>query len=108
MAVPARPTSGAPIDSTWGGIAHDAAVAQDIQTGIIVVTTAGGVGGSAILTFPRPFASAPSVMLCPSAAYTDTIQATADNHTATTCRVGVKTPTNYGWSVRWIAVGPRA
>ena len=63
MAVPARPVSGAPIDSAWGGVVHDAIVAQDIQHGkaSVVLTAASEVGFT--VTFARPFAAAPDVVV---------------------------------------------
>ena len=64
MAVPARPVSGAVVEAAWGQVAHDAAVAMDIQFGTVQQTLASGQAeiGQAV-TFPRPFASPPAVVL---------------------------------------------
>jgi hypothetical protein len=108
MAIPARPVEGAPVDTVWGGIAHDTAVAQDIQSGSLIVNTTGGAGGYTVLTFPRPFAGIPVVVSSVNGAYTDTVSTTVDSITPTNCRVHCKTTTNFGWTLRWIAIGPRA
>lgn len=62
MAVPARPIAGAPLESAWGQVAHDAVVAQDIQTGIGQVTFVASQTQQVVVVFPRPFASPPTVM----------------------------------------------
>jgi len=64
MAVPARPVEGAPVDTVWGGVVHDTAVAMDIQSGTLQQTLASGQAeiGQAV-TFARPFASPPVVVL---------------------------------------------
>lgn len=112
MAVPARPVEGAPVDVTWGGVAHDAAVAQDFQYGQLVVPAN---AGSANVTFARPFASAPIVVIVP--------QTASRNYFGTT-----NAPTTTGFGIvaaqlasgslpivpttvltfGWFAIGPRA
>jgi len=112
MAVPTRPAAGAPIDSTWGGIAHDTAVAQDIQVG--AWTTPANVS-QVTITFPRAFASAPMVFL--------SLQSGSRNYmvnggavTPSTCTVTTAqmasgslpvVPTG-ALSGHWLAIGPRA
>lgn len=109
MAVPARPVSGAPIDSTWGGIAHDTAVAQDLQYGVVVITTAGSPAqGSTTITFPRPFSAAPVVMLSINGTGTDQPMVAIDNVTTTGCRLNLRAAAAFGYTGRWFAIGPRA
>ena len=115
MVVPARPTAGAPIDSTWGGVAHDTAVGQDIQTGSASVSLAGSSQGSVVVTFPRPFASSPAVSaltISPAGASLGLItQASAVSATAVTLRLATASGANLTagpFSVSWIAIGPRA
>ena len=111
MAVPARPASGAPIESAWGGIAHDTAVAQDFQSGSVVVTTAGSPPiGATVVTFPRPFAvgSTPIVMVCGNGTGTDNMVCSADAVTATTVRINLRAASIFGYTCRWFAIGPRA
>lgn len=112
MTVPARPTSGAPIDSAWGGVAHDAAVAQDIQAGTFGVPTSPSTVATATLTFPRPFASPPAVVLT---AYTGGGTQTAFCHAPTAAGVVIGVVPNSGGNlpagtttVAWVAIGPRA
>lgn len=62
MAVPTRPISGAPTETAWGQVAHDTAVAMDIQAGVFNVVLTNTNQGSTRMTFPRPFASAPVVV----------------------------------------------
>jgi hypothetical protein len=110
MAVPARPASGAPIDSAWGGIVHDAAVALDVQYGT-VVTTHSSQQTSAIaqVTFPRPFAGPPVVVLgCGNYNYSAAL-----NPSPTATGFGVATY-RFSGAVsgtvpnQWVAIGPRA
>jgi hypothetical protein len=111
MAVPARPASGAPIDSVWGGIAHDAAVAQDVQSGSDSITMTAAVSGQITKTFPRPFA-APPIVVATQASGTNGTFAAVGAITATTVvlqiqsRSGAAITATHG--VTWIAVGPRA
>jgi hypothetical protein len=109
MAVPARPVDGQPIDPAWGQVAHDTAVAQDIQAGTANVPAN---AGSVAVVFARPFAAPPSV--------TVTMAANSRGYTA-----GIAPPTTGGvtilasttgsapgsptvaLNISWIAVGPR-
>jgi hypothetical protein len=61
MAVPARPVSGNVVDSAWGQVAHDTAVAMDLQAGVANMPSAVAGNASMTVTFPRPFASPPVV-----------------------------------------------
>jgi hypothetical protein len=113
MAVPARPVSGAPIDSAWGGVAHDTAVALDYQTGLVSLThTAANLSAVVPVTFPRPFAtgSVPIVILGSSfvhymAAYM--AGPTATGFSAQSRRTDGTTPTAT-IAFPWLAIGPRA
>lgn len=111
MAVPARPASGAPIDSQWGGIAHDTAVAQDIQAGTASVVVSNAPSGSIAVTFPRPFAAPPTVVVAQNAntagwfAYIGGVTATGFLAQVTTKAGNSATGTI---PVTWVAIGPRA
>jgi hypothetical protein len=87
---------------------HDTVVAMDIQGATVIVNVVAGGTGSTIVTFPRPFAAPPIVMVSANAAATDTVQVTVDTVTATSCRVSLKSPSVFGWTCRWLAYGPRA
>ena len=117
MAVPARPYSGNVVDVAWGQIAHDAAVAQDIQAGRLNFTTAAG-GGSLAVTFPRPFASAPAVVLNtegtagsdrPPDAPRDRVSARpASRIVCFPTDRPQRSPPARSHPVDWLAIGPRA
>ena len=111
MAVPARPVSGNVVDSVWGQVAHDTAVAQDFQYGQTVVTTAGSPAiGSTTIVFPRPFAtgSTPAVMMAGNGTGVDNMVTGVDNVTATGCRLNLRANSAFGYTVRWFAIGPRS
>jgi hypothetical protein len=112
MAVPARPASGAPIDSAWGGVAHDTAVAQDIQAGSASVGTgsAGAVGPGVVVTFPRPFAAPPTVVVSGSTTTALYIaNAAGISATGMTLFAARRDSGNTTTApVHWVAVGPRA
>jgi len=113
MAVPARPTSGVPIETAWGQVAHDAAVAQDFQSGKVVISVpAGGSRFDYTLTYPRPFASEPvfvawalngAIMLAVGVSIP-----TPTTSVIGLCRKDGATITATSVTVEWIAVGPRA
>ena len=113
MAVPARPVAGAPIATEWGAVAHDTAVAMDVQVGTATVAVSGAVSGTVTVTFPRPFASAPTVvaaLVSTSVAYLAFINGTP---TATAVVLGMTHKTagttfTDSRQVSWIAYGPRA
>ena len=65
MAVPARPTAGAVVESAWGQVAHDTAVAMDVQAGFSSIVLSSQISNAVHITFPRPFAAAPTVVVCP-------------------------------------------
>lgn len=112
MAVPARPTSGAPVGTDWGQVAHDTAVAQDIQAGQTTTTHSGNATSNAVtVVFPRPFASPPRVTFgCSNFNYA----AAANGSPPTASQVVVQTYRISGVAatgsvvVDWVAVGPRA
>ena len=112
MAVPARPISGNPIDSAWGQVAHDMAVAQDVQSGSFTLThTAANLSNQLAVVFPRPFAAPPMVVMASvNFNYIATEAgnaATATGFTAQSKRVDGSAPTGTV-VVQWIAIGPRA
>jgi hypothetical protein len=108
MAVPARPTSGVPIETAWGQVAHDTAVAMDIQSGTGTTPTGSGeLSGNLVVTFPRPFASAPIVVATAgNVHYAMSATATATQGTFASKRITQST--GAGTSFSWIAYGPRA
>jgi hypothetical protein len=114
MAVPARPVAGALLDAAWGQVAHDAAVAVDIQSGSANITVTASTQGSTVVTFPRPFASTPNVVatLGPSssgAALSYFPQLAAVSPTSVTLRLSGGGSTTFGpVAVQWVAIGTRA
>lgn len=111
MSVPARPSAGGVVESGWGQVVHDAAVAQDIQAGTVTVAATGAPKGSTHVTFARPFAAAPAVLVTQNANASGWFTAT-----------GPVTPAGFDASifqrdggdgttsfvVSWLAIGPRA
>lgn len=117
MAVPNRPSSGAPIDSTWGGLVHDTVVAQDIQHGKVSMTLSGAAEVGLTVTFPRPFGAAPDVVatigeIGGSANRPVVAKISAPNVTTTSFQLVIQNTTGVATSltfpVWWIAIGPRA
>ena len=115
MAVPARPASGAPIDSAWGGIAHDTAVAQDIQTGQTAVSLSAANQGSTAVTFPRPFAGVPTVVAMVVSTAGGALSLIAQANVVSATGFTAQLSTGNGASVTianvpivWVAIGPRA
>lgn len=56
----ARPASGEPIASAWGGAVHDQL--EGIQSGIVNVAMGGTAAATGAVTFARPYASVPVVI----------------------------------------------
>jgi hypothetical protein len=114
MAVPTRPAAGAVVESGWGQVVHDAAVAMDIQSGSATVALSGATQGSTVVTFPRPFASTPVVVATlgpsssgPALGYFP--QVAAVSSTSVTLRLSsAGAATTFSVPVAWIAYGPRA
>jgi hypothetical protein len=114
MAVPARPVAGAVVESAWGQIAHDTAVAQDVQTGIVTVSLSAANQGSTVMTFPRPFAAAPVcvaiIVSTAGAALGLIVQLNVISATGATIRLSTASgsaATIANVPVHWIAYGPR-
>lgn len=112
MAVPTRPASGAVVESAWGQVVHDTAVAQDIQVGQATTSHAANrISGTITITFPRPFASPPRVIYTTTnfnyAAAADGSVPTATSCKLVTYRLDGTAPTA-SVPVDWIAIGPRA
>jgi hypothetical protein len=111
VTVPARPAAGSPIDAAWGGVAHDAAVAQDLQSGTASVVASSDAAASLAVTFRRPFASAPVVLVSQGAgsagwiAYSSGVTATGFTAHAATKAGNAASGTI---AVAWVAIGPRA
>jgi hypothetical protein len=111
MAVPARPVSGNVVDSGWGQVAHDTAVAQDLQAGVATMPSAVAGNASLVVVFPRPFASAPVVTVGgPGSSF---FQAQVAGITPTQCTLYVRDMRDAQagtgvTTVQWIAYGPRA
>jgi malic enzyme len=113
MAVPARPTSGTPIESLWGQVAHDSAVAQDIQSGTVTLTYVSSSTVTGAITFPRPFAAPPAVVIVGSGTVAIGCVAKVDSVTATQANIRVSDTQNVAHTsgsmvIQWIAIGPRA
>ena len=111
MTVPARPVEGDPIGVAWGQVVHDAVVAQDIQAGVVSVVASSDATAAVEVTFPRPFAAAPVVLVSQNANSAGWI-AYAGAVTATGFRANVTTKAGNAASgtlpVAWVAIGPRA
>jgi hypothetical protein len=107
MAVPARPASGAPIDSAWGGIAHDGIVAQEIQTGGFSANVAQNGNAQVAVTFPHPFASPPVVFAMVNASAGNRVYTAIQAITATGFDLGVAAGTAWNYSGWYLAYGPR-
>jgi hypothetical protein len=113
MAVPARPVSGVPIESAWGQVAHDTAVAQDIQAGKVAISVpAGGTRFDYTFTYPRPFASEPTfVAWALNGAVMLAVGVSLPTPTSSIiglCRRDGATITATSVTVEWFAYGPRA
>jgi hypothetical protein len=67
-----RPTSGAPIESAWGGQVHDQL--EGLQVGVANVVIANASNGTVVVVFPRAYAAPPRVFL--------TLQAVGSNSQA--------------------------
>jgi hypothetical protein len=112
MAVPARPTSGVPIETAWGQVAHDTAVAQDVQAGTVVASVTAGVAFDQAITFPRAFASVPAVV-CGVVGGNTNLANLVSIPTATGASVRLfrrdgGTLVAGAMTVYWVAIGPRA
>ena len=111
MAVPNRPTAGGVVESAWGQVVHDTAVAQDIQSGIGSITLTNENWHSLVVVFPRPFASPPAVVCTPSGASAVLVAGTggvsATQATLYLFRKDEQSST-LTCPVHWLAIGPRA
>lgn len=117
MAVPTPPTAGEPIAEAWGDVVHDAVVAMDIQSGKQTMTLPSGQAEiTTAITFPRPFASAPVVVLGPEGAggvagrpvFGRQSAVTTTGFTMTLqCATGAASG-SVGQTTHWLAYGPRA
>lgn len=106
----ARPVSGAPVASAWGGQVHD--LVEGVQAGVATIPTITAGNGTVAVVFPRAYASAPNVVV------------TAPGNSFFMAQVGQITPTGFTVYVRdlrdaqagtgsalpcqWIAVGTPA
>jgi H-type lectin domain len=114
LAVPTRPAPGIPIASDWGGVVHDSIVAQDIQAGQLSVAVSASATGNAPVTFPRPFASAPIVVVAignaPGGSFRLVARANAVTASGFSAYLytGDNTTATVTLTVTWIAYGPRA
>lgn len=114
MAVPTRPVGGASIESAWGGVVHDAAVAQDIQTGVATVPTTVAARNELVVVFPRPFAAPPAVFVT-ALGFQTTVAGLTNAAATTATQTTLAVFPNAGGSnavgsiqVNWLAIGPRA
>lgn len=113
MAVPAAPTAGEPIAEAWGDVVHDAVVAQDVQSGVVTITTTAAPTADATVTFPRPFATGPQVFVqCVGGNVNMAGLVSIPPVGNCTIRVFKRDGTNFGagqvLTVFWLAYGPRA
>lgn len=112
MAVPTKPVSGAAIETAWGAVAHDTAVAQDIQAGVAAIVQSAVARFDYALVFPRPFAAAPAVVaMCLGGSVTLVSGVALATTTGITLSLFKRDGTNLAAgtsTVYWIAIGPRA
>lgn len=112
MAVPSRPAAGAPIESAWGSVVHDAVVAMDLQAGNASVVVSASAAASIVVTFPRPFAAPPVVTTATGPLGTSLWVVTVLAVTATQVTLNATTKTGATASatvpMMWMAYGPRA
>ena len=115
MAVPARPVAGNVMEAAWGQVAHDTAVAVDIQSGSAAISWAASpLSNNAVVVFPRAFASTPivvAVLANPAGAQQPrlvggigSISATGFTFQGVETREAAVTAT---MAVHWVAIGPR-
>jgi hypothetical protein len=110
--VPARPVSGGTVGTDWGQAVHDTIVTQDLQSGLVNVAI-NGATASAVVSFPRPFAGAPIVVVALASAPGGSAKLVprTTSQGPTGCTVYVYTAdgaaANVTVLVHWIAVGPR-
>lgn len=113
MVVPARPTSGAPIETLWGDLVHDGYVAQDLQAGSVAVAfAASAISGLVTVTFPRAFAGVPVVVATGfEATNGPNLNVGLRALTATSFQVQARevreTAITATLAVQWVAIGPR-
>jgi hypothetical protein len=112
MAVPTRPAAGGVVESAWGAIVHDTAVALDIQMGYVLVPngSSGSVSPQVSVVFPRPFAGVPALMLT-TVNFNWFVGTNGNQPTATGFTMAVNRPganSGQGCGVMWLAIGPRA
>lgn len=100
-------TAGTPIDAVnmnkiENGLAYEA---NRVQSGVATVTGDGDPTANYVLTFPTPFATAPSIV---AVASISTLSVAITNVTTTQAEIIVRHVDNGNWSsvisVRWIAV----
>lgn len=106
----ARPLSGAPVESAWGGQVHDAV--EGLQAGQATATIAAGANsGTVIVTFPRAYTAAPNVVATVGPLGSQVFVANISGISATTVTLNAfrKDETNQGSSlgvpVQWMALG---
>ena len=110
--VPARPVSGGTVGTDWGQAVHDTIVQNDMQAGIVNVAI-NGANASAAVSFPRPFAGAPYVVVALASAPggSNKLVPRTTSQGPAGCTVYVYTAdgtaANATVAVHWIAVGPR-
>lgn len=112
MAVPTRPSAGAVVETAWGQVAHDTAVAMDVQTGSVNCSHSAAAASAVVtVTFPRPFA-APPVVVFSTINYNFSAAPDGNAPTAINCRVASYRISGIAYTgnvvVYWMAYGPRA
>lgn len=118
MAVPTAPAAGEPIAEAWGDVVHDTVVAQDIQHGKATLTVTAAAETGLVVTFPRPFASAPDCIVTigeiGGSANRPMVAKVSSGSppTATNFQIVLQNVTGVATSltipVWWMAIGPRA
>jgi len=104
----ARPVAGAPIESAWGGQVHDQVAG--VQVGVVTLTGATSAASAvATVTFPRPYATPPVVIL---GLTSPLVGAAADTITTTSFRALARrldgVATAFTGTYSWVAIGTPA
>lgn len=103
---PTRPASGEPVATSWGQAVHDAI--EGIQAGSAnVVWAASSISNSITVTFPRPFAAPPNVVVASGHAhYSVSVLSITATNMAMQGRRTDGTSQSVTIACNWLAVGP--
>jgi hypothetical protein len=111
--VAGRPVSGQPIATAWGTEVHDQL--EGIQVGTASIVVSGASNGTAVVVFPRPYATAPRVFATCQSVSSNTqahawIASAGVTPTQVTVAAGRDDATTFSGTivVAWLAIGTPA